>query len=683
MATTTIASTGASRSGVRLFGRRGQSEDLLALLVLLALTVLGLMAGYARRPNLALNIDGLEVRPHLLDFHEPEISAGSEVPSYRWTQDESTIVVPGLGRGLWQSSLRLSSPLPEGRPKRVLVETGKERWVVQLAPEARTYHLLTPTTGDLRLALNVPAESHGADPRPLGVMFFGVTFQPGTGSPVPPVSLLVHSLVAVLLVFLTIRLIGVPPWPALLAPLAGLALLAWGIAMHRAPVGVYSVRLIGLSLVGLLLMAALRSMLPRLFRLGGVEVEPRVLSGLLLVVYGSYLLKAAGLLWPYFLAIDIEWHMEKTRRVLNGRIGELWRADSPFHQSVMPELWGENKPVIPYSPFYHIFSSIWAIFPWQLETSANVYSTVLDALRPAMIFFVVRRFGFRDRAALIAALTYCLIPATFLMHAWGNTPTTNGMWWSLLSIAALAGTWDRLHASRRAFIVLTATLMVTMLFYAVTAVFTTLLVLGVVVGLALTGRRRDARPLFLSLVTAILLSTGIYYWQFIGPIIARTIPKFTGAVAEGGKELGLEPITVPEFFWKYVYFFDIYGMYLPFGLGLAGWWLGMRRWGRTSLFGLLMTSWLVIALIFWGVGFRVDMVDKQLFWLMPWMGIGTGIAVDRLLDNKRAVRWAVPLLGLAALYVGSDALYLWIHRLHNYRGELAFVSWFQLLRTWL
>jgi hypothetical protein len=396
-------------------------------------------------------------------------------------------------------------------------------------------------------------------------------------------------------------------------------------------------------------------------------------------VYAGYLLKGGGVLWPYFLSVDIEWHMEKTQRVLTGRIWELWDANSPFHQSVMPvDEWGENKPVIPYSPFYHIFSAIWAIFPWKLKFSAELYSAALDALRPVMIFFITRKFGFRDRAGIIAALTYSLIPAAFLLHAWGNTPTTNGMWWSLLATTILVGAWDRLNNSRVAWIALTLTLTLTLLFYAVTAVFTALLMLGIALALLLTRQRRQAWAVCSSITAAVLLSIAIYYWQFVPAIIERTIPRLTGGFAERGQTLGGQEIIFSDYIIKYVYLLDIYGVYLPLILGSVGWWLGVRRFGLRSLFTILMTIWMLIAIAFWFVGLKLSMVDKQLFWLMPWMGIGAGIAVDRLLSQRGLARWAAPLLILAALYTGSDALYLWTHRLNGYPIGEGYVSWYQL-----
>jgi hypothetical protein len=683
--TPAAASTQRVPGGVRLFGQRFVGFDLVALLLLLAAALIGLMAAYARTPDVQIGIVGLEdprrihYQQHLQNFHEPEAIADQQTRYYRWTRDRSMINMPGLGRGLWQTRLTLGSPQPGEQPKQVVIEAGAYRWPLQLHAGQREYHLLMPSTGDLQLTIAAPAGQYGADPRPLGVIFGGVDLQPIAVAAFPPALFLAHTLLALGLAFLTLRLIGVPTWLALLGALAGLAVLIWGTALHRGPLGLYSIRLLALTLVGVPLMVAARWAVPRLFNLGGVEVGAIALTGLLVIVYSSYIVKAGGLLWPYFLSVDIEWHMEKTQRVLTGRIWELWDANSAFHQSVMPvDEWGENKPVIPYSPFYHIFSAIWAIFPWRLKLSAEVYSAILDALRPVMIFFITRKFGFRDRAGIIAALTYSLIPATFLLHAWGNTPTTNGMWWSLLATTMLVGAWDRLGTNGIAWAALTLMLTLTMLFYAVTAVFTTLLLYGMVAMLLLTRQKQAAWPIFLSVTAAILLSIGIYYWQFIPAIIARTIPRLTGGIAESGQTLGGQPVVFSEYVIKYIYLLDIYGMYLPLGLGIAGWWLGAQKFGIRSLFAVLMTIWMIIAILFWFVGLKVSMVDKQLFWLMPWMGIGAGIVVDRLLSQRGIARWAAPLLILAALYTGSHGVYLWTHRLNGYPIGEGYVSWYQL-----
>lgn len=684
MATTTLAPAASTQGGGTLF-RRTLRTDSGALLLLLVATILGLMVAYTRAPTFAVGVVGLNdplqirYRQHLQGFYDPEKLVGQTAESFRWTQERSTISAPGLGRGLWQTEITLGSPVPAGQPKQVRITAGDAAWQIQLRPEQRIYQLLTPSRGDMRVTIDSPTASYGNDPRALGVTFGGAMLEPGVVTAFPPALFLFHTILALVLGFLTLRLIGIRTWLALGVSIAALLLLVWGTVTSRGALGLYSVRLLALALVGFLFMAATRWALPRLFRLGGVEIGSGAFTALLTIIYGSYLVKAGGLLWPYFLSIDIEWHMEKTQRVLTGRLWELWNANSPFHQSVMPtDEWGANKPVIPYSPFYYIFSAIWAIFPWPLRLSAENFSAILDALRPAMIFFIVRKFGFRDRAGIVAALTYSLIPATFLLHAWGNTPTTNGMWWSLLATTLLVGSWEHLRTNRWAWIALTITLTLTMLFYAVTAVFTTLLIAGIVLGLIVTRQRRVAWPLLFSITTAVLLSIAIYYWQFVPAIVERTIPRLTGGIVESDTTLGGQQIIFADIIIKYVYLLDIYGMYLPLLLGIGGWWLGLRKLGARSLFSLLMTIWLLIAIMFWFVGLKVSMVDKQLFWLMPWMGIGAGIAVDRLLTQRRIVRWAVPLLIIGALYTGSDGLLLWTLRLRGYSIGEGYTSWYQV-----
>jgi hypothetical protein len=686
MATTTLASSAADRpageGGVQLW-RRGWRADALALSVVLLLSLLALIGAYARQAQVGVGVVGIEdfrrlhYRTHLSGFHEPEAVAGQDRVSYRWTQERATIAMPGLGRGLWQTELELGSPIPEGQPKQALISAGDVAWLLQLQPQQRTYHLLTPSSGDVRVTIEADAAPSGSDPRPLGVTFGGVAFEAASVAALPPTLFLLHTLLALVIGFLTLRLIGVPTWLALSATAIAIALLALGTATNRAPMGLYSIRLLAMSVVGLVLMALLRWTLPRLFRLGGIEAGRAAWAGLLVVIYISFLVRAGGLLWPYFLSVDIEWHMEKTQRVLNGRIGELWNANSPFHQSVMPEdEWGANRPVIPYSPFYHIFSALWAIFPWQLKLSAEVFSAALDALRAPIIFFIVRKLGLGDRSALIGALTYEIIPASFLLHAWGNTPTTNGMWWSLLTTTLLVGGWNRLR-SPSVWGAITIALTLTLLFYAVTAVFTGLLVALLVLALLVTGQRQRAWPLLGSLIAASVLSLGIYYWQFVPLIIERTLPRFGEAAADTGRTIGGQEISLAQYFSSYFYLLDIYGMYLPLIAALAGYVIGVRKWGATSLFSLLMSVWGVIAIVFWLVGIKLSMVDKQVFWLMPWMGIGAAVLADRVLSQRSLVRWAAPLLLIGALYTGADALLLWTHRVSGYGIGEGYTSLYQ------
>src|SRR3954453_21590272 len=96
MVGTTLASSAPSRGGITLFGPQSQRRtDLLALLALLCATLAGLVVGYTQASPFAVSLAGTQSL-YLQSFHEPETVAGQTVPSYRWTQEQSAIDVPGL-----------------------------------------------------------------------------------------------------------------------------------------------------------------------------------------------------------------------------------------------------------------------------------------------------------------------------------------------------------------------------------------------------------------------------------------------------------------------------------------------------------------------------------------------------------------------------------------------------------
>jgi hypothetical protein len=210
MATTTLPRASVAQGGTRSFGRRHFVNDGLALLVLLCATVVGLVAGYARAVPFEVGVAGRYNDPYLQQFHEPEIVAGEQQPSYRWTRERSTVVAPGLGRGLWTTRLSLDSPAAAGPPKQVLLEAGTIGLPVQLTAQRRVIHLLTPSLGDLGISIATTTGQYGSDPRPLGVAFFGSAFEPIVSSMAPPLSTLLFSLVTLALAFLALRWSGLP-----------------------------------------------------------------------------------------------------------------------------------------------------------------------------------------------------------------------------------------------------------------------------------------------------------------------------------------------------------------------------------------------------------------------------------------------------------------------------------------
>lgn len=668
MTSTTFSSAADSVSGGVKVSRRTPrwATDGAAGVALLVLALLGLLIGYARPASFAVGVDGRYSVPYLSGFHDPEAAAGQQTPSYRWTTDRSTILAPDLGRGLWQTTLRLSSPQTQEPPKRVGVTIDERSWTIQLQPQMRDYHLLTPSSGNLSITLDAPARTYDADPRELGVVFGGAAFDPAAVMALPPWWALFCTALTLLLAWLTLRLIGVPTWLAMIGPVAGLALLVWALATNRAPIGLMLPRLLILAVAGLICTLLLILAWRWLARLGRLEPEPWLLPALLVIFYAGFWIKSAGLLYPYSRAIDIDWHVRDIMLVVQGRFRDFY-LPSFFSYGKMPVAeWGANPPLLPYTPFFHIVAASFAVLPWPMAHSINVFSIFFDVNRVLLIAALALAFGLRSRGALLAALLYAVTPFTFMLHSWGNIPTTFGIWWALLAIVVLALSYGRWHEPR-IFALLTAVLLASFLFYFVMAVFTGFFVIVLALLFALwRGRaRRQIGALLGSAALALGLSIAVYYIFFIPEMIERTLPYITSTVAGGQVNEGqAEHISIGTYLANhydhmgYLSYPVRHGVWVPTLLAIPGLWL-LRR-NRLAL--LIIGAWLIVALLFFVVGLRVSMVDKYIFYAAPALAICTAALLERWWPRGRIAQ-----LAIAAIYALTfvSALDIWIERLQR------------------
>ncbi len=146
------------------------------------------------------------------------------------------------------------------------------------------------------------------------------------------------------------------------------------------------------------------------------------------------------MLYPYFIGIDVSWHMNKVLQILNGQLSLFYGTNSPLNESTMPEAeWGANRPVIPYSPWFHMFAVLFTYVPLPLVLTANLFHTLIDCSRALLIGLLGRKLGLSERQSLFASLLYAVTPVTFLLLSWGNVPTAFGMWWTLVSTSVYRG----------------------------------------------------------------------------------------------------------------------------------------------------------------------------------------------------------------------------------------------------
>ncbi len=647
--------------------------------------------------------------------------------TYRWTRAESAVSLPGLGRGTWQVDLTVVTQHPDGQPLQARVYAN-ETLLAQLPEDGSTRRisLLIPSTlmrgGDLELTLR---SNTFADPRPLGMFVSNVVVAPTSTRDgwllLPPWGTLFASLILTMALYACLLLLlpasmssrqppwwaTLQPWVPILAPITLIMLGGWALTVHRYPTSFMLPRLAWLALWSLVLLLIVRPLLLWAFRAAGVPTAARgaasmlpvsgmtkrgehlfsrllapfsifaswpfFINALLLAFFVSYWFKVGGMLYPYFVSIDVNWHMDKVRWIFQGLLPLMYGINNPLNELTMPVAeWGTEKPVIPYSPYFHMFATSFALLPWPLAFTANMFSALVDCSRVFIIALLARKSGLSERGALLAAVLYAVLPVTFLLHSWGNMPTTFGLWWTLLAIAFTIIAWRRLHRPGP-FALLTFFTLGSLLFYTVTGVFTGFFVLLFIPILWLVTRRNPARkevlvglrPFTLASIAALLLSLLIYYGQYIMPIINQTIPYMLNLAKYGPESVGVERAPFGEYMLSYIPHLDYrmwpndylyYGLMIPLLFVLPGF-LAFRQ--RPVVWSAL-AAWFTVSLIFMVAGYRISMVDKQLFFIIPAICMCWAIYAERY---WRRGRWGQLLIITIYLFTLVSALDLWVLRI--------------------
>jgi hypothetical protein len=615
--------------------------------------------------------------------------------TYRWSTDRSTISLPGLGRGDWiitlDAILRHPDDAPldatiyaNGQPIGTLPDGGPRRLSLFVPAE------LVPN-GDLALTLT---SNVYRDPRPLGALIYELrVVSAGPGAWLPPADSLLYALAIALCLYLCVQ--RMTRHVVASAALAfGVVLLgAWALALARYPAALMLPRLAALGVWSVALLLALERLLTWAFRRAGVPLSPWALRGLLLIFFAGYWIKAGGMLYPYFIGIDVAWHMGKVRQILAGQLQLFYGINSPLNESTMPTAeWGANRPVIPYSPWFHIFATLFTFVPLPLVLTANMFSALVDGSRVFLIALLGRKAGLDQRASLLAGLLYAVTPATFLLHSWGNIPTTFGMWWTLLCTTYIVAAYRQLDRPWP-FAMLTLLLTATLLIYTVMAAFMMLFLGLLVLVLWITqftkrhegtrrapsppgplshqgrggeargwrGKRRPIVALALAGVLALAIATLVYYGQYIPLILERTIPYFLQA-AKPDTSVGVQNrdpfLTYLANYWprlEYLRRSGGYGLQLALPLGLLGMVAVRRRRMR-----VVLACWLVVAVAFLLVGSRISMVDKHIFYLIPALALGVGLVMGRLWRRGLGARVVVASF---YLFTFAAALDLWLYRI--------------------
>jgi hypothetical protein len=620
----------------------------------------------------------------------------SAARTYRWSRDESAIVLPNLGQGAWTVELGLITIHPDNQPLNAQVFANG----VPLAqlPESnvtRRVKLFVPAelmgSGNLELVIRSKTFS---DPRPLGVFFSEAVVAPAAGGGLstafPPWGSFGYALVAVLGAYgaLVAALRGLGDWEIRrLGDQKRLAGVPWGLvgmgavvlvgglllALFRFPVGFMLPSLAGLGLFSLLLMLLLYPFTAWLFRLAGDSAPPWAISAMLIFLLVSFWLKAVGMLFPYFTAIDVQWHMARAQRLIDGELPLFYGTNSPLNESTMPTAeWGENRPIIPYSPYFHMFATVYALLPFPLTFTANMVSLLQDSSRVILIALLARKAGLGWKGAVLGGALFAALPVAYLLHSWGNVPTSFGLWLTLVANTFIIVFWERLH-QRWPLLALSFGLLWTFLIYTVTGVFMGVFLVALTVLAWLNARRggewveitKPLRPLWIAGGVAMLLAVLLYYGQYLGPIFERTVPYLGTVFTQGPQSVGVERPPFGQYMWAYLPHLDYYiwrGDYLYYGLLIPLLYTipGFLAIQKRPATWVAFAAWFSVALLFMLAGYRISMVDKQLFYILPIICVCWAVYAERYWEKGGLWRWSVIITLVFSLISALDQ---WVLRI--------------------
>jgi hypothetical protein len=606
--------------------------------------------------------------PYLSGFNSPEpaklyiYKQHDRVP-FRWTTDESTITIPGLGGDRWNVALKAASGRPDKTAALSRWSDGTITLPVTVGARQEVYRFAAHVdqAGDLTLVLDTPAFEAPADPRALGIVLFQITVGQDAGPHLPAPRQLALLATALALAYLLLRRLAVP---ARLTLAGALALAVAGTALllrERTTLTLIAPRLplilaggFALTLV-LDLVAARLIVFPYTLRRGALSPHTARMAVIGLIVL-ALTLRLGGILHPHARSSDDGLN---TNNLIGFIHGEVF-----FTEGLPAESGGGPAPYPPGE--YITFAPTQLLIPGGFQ-SYRIYMRIAnalwDSLTVGLLWYLLRRSGYQPRTALFGAALYVLPPPMLASLSVGEFANMFGQGMALLLVSMLALHARDLHRPRQFAIGLAVLALPLLSHLGITISLICLLGYLVLIWMIRPEHRRAA----LALVGAGLIVGGVLallYYAAFGDILAArfgqpaslgvdtaapTLAQKLGNQLRLADKLGIEPLLVA---------LGATGAIFT-SLRPRGWRLSLPR---PSLGSLLMAWWGGTFLSLGLLVFASQGVRWQAFFY-PALCLGAGPACGQLWRRGRAGRALA--LGLIA-FVLWNGLAFWVNQIQTY-----------------
>ncbi|PZS01155.1 MAG: hypothetical protein DLM69_05285, partial [Candidatus Chloroheliales bacterium] len=496
---------------------------------------------------------------------------------------------------------------------------------------------------------------------------------------IPPIGVAAWLLLSLLLLYMTLRHLGVAwraAWIAcavlLLLVAALLVLDRYNLTLFAAPLGVVMISVYALAL---LLPPLAAWALTRL----GAEPGAAVLRALMLIYLAAFAIKAGGMMHPQFTILDHGLRAHQVQELVADPIA-FWQkyqnvstADEANKARGDTHLflgqWNLSIP-FPYPPtVYYVMAPVALLVPGARSNAdllLTVCDTILVALEGSIVFalYAIAKRGLGSgRAGMFGAAIAVFAPISYLHHSDGDWTYIWGGWVGLVYIMAVVCLAER--AGRPLlFVILSLLAGLAVISHPATALFLGAFV-AVITILLLLGRRRwplgfSPLPLLLSFIAGSILSL-LYYGVYIGPMFTIALPAILGKVQSGAIGQDVQHLGAPLLsgFWSQIW---AHFTGWPVALAAAGLGLLLIQVERSKtkdqsaeneqrgvinyapnqtfnsspssfiFFRYLAVSWALVFALFSLADLKVNLLQRHMLFVLPLLGLLAGYALVRLMQ---------------------------------------------------
>lgn len=380
--------------------------------------------------------------PSLFNFNTPE--SDESIGTWRWSREQSAIVVPGVGQRSVLVSMQIVSHraqwLPDAPPTVLHLRlSDREPIPVTLREEGAHYHIYVPPDGmrdgELWLELITEGWRNPADTRDVLGIALGNRVQVasvrgsspgGDGFIVPSGGLVLAWSLALVLFYFTLRLVSFPPRQALLLLLPLAVIMPLLLLVNAPRLGFGNDWVWRAGVLGLLTAALCRVGVPPLLRRLEMLPPQHILRWLLLLIVLSFVLKYGGRLYIASMPGDVQLHVNRYMLTV---LGDVYiRAQHRGLPFPFP-----NGLYVLIAPLTLTGASI----HWLFELTAGIF----EATGVLLIYLLVARLADSARLGLLAGVLYALTAGGHMITWFAFETQVAGQWVTLLFFTVLAFTW--------------------------------------------------------------------------------------------------------------------------------------------------------------------------------------------------------------------------------------------------